>query len=306
MKNIENIIVLGAGAIGAAYASRLYDVEPGSIKILADRERIDRYKNCGFTINGKQYTFDYITPESCRSADLIILAVKFYDLEGSLRLMERCVGENTIILSLLNGISSEEIIGKYYGMEKVLYSICIGIDAVREGSCIDFSSMGRIFFGESRNEFYSEKVHAVKNLFDKCSIPYVIPADMLKVMWWKFMVNVSINQTSAVLKAPYGVFQKVKEARELMDSAAREVIELSKALKIDLNEEDLEEWHRILDSLWQNSKTSMLQDIEAGRKTEVDIFGGVVCELGKKYNIATPVNDILVKMIHILEKANLK
>jgi 2-dehydropantoate 2-reductase len=120
-------------------------------------------------------------------------------------------------------------------------------------------------------------------------------------MWWKFMINVGINQTSAVLKAPYKFFQQEKECRVIMEGAMREVIEISKKVGANLTEEDLTNWYSILNKLGPENKTSMLQDIEAGRRTEVDVFGGKVCELGRKYNVATPINDTLVKLIKALE-----
>ena len=142
----------------------------------------------------------------------------------------------------------------------------------------------------------------MKELFEKADIPYNIPEDMLHELWWKFMVNVGINQISAVLKAPYGVFQKVKDAEELMKTASNEVIQLSCKAGINLKADAINEFIKVLSKLAPEGKTSMLQDIEAGRKTEVDIFSGTVIELGKKYGVATPVNNMLYKMIKTMEQ----
>ncbi len=116
------------------------------------------------------------------------------------------------------------------------------------------------------------------------------------------MINVGINQTSAVLKAPYGVFQKLPVAYEWVEAAMYEVVVLSEKAGVFLTEEDVKKFWPILNHLSPEGKTSMLQDIEAGRKTEVDYFAGKVCELGKKYQVPTPVNDQLYKMIHIIEE----
>lgn len=116
------------------------------------------------------------------------------------------------------------------------------------------------------------------------------------------MMNVGVNQISALLRAPYGVFQKIGEARELMEMASREVIRLSERIGINLNEEDLQRYIKVLDTLRPEGKTSMLQDVEAGRKTEVEIFAGTVSELGREYGVATPVNDFLLRAIHTIEQ----
>ena len=116
------------------------------------------------------------------------------------------------------------------------------------------------------------------------------------------MMNVGINQTSAILRAPYGVYQKTGEARELMLQAAREVIPISRKEGINLTEEDLTRIPGIIDEMAPDGKTSMLQDVEAGRKTEVELFSGTVIELGKKHGIPTPVNEVLYRMIRVIEQ----
>lgn len=116
------------------------------------------------------------------------------------------------------------------------------------------------------------------------------------------MMNVGINQTSAVLKAPYGVFQSIPEARELMVSACLEVVPIANREGISLSPADVDEYLRIIDTLSPQGKTSMLQDVEAGRKTEVEAFALTVMSLGKKHGIPTPVNEMLYRMIRVLER----
>ena len=117
------------------------------------------------------------------------------------------------------------------------------------------------------------------------------------------MVNVGINQCSAVTRGRFGVFQKVDEAKKLMESAMWEVVTLSEKAGIYLNNTDVEKWYEVLYSLDPNSRTSMLEDIECGRKTEVEIFAGTVCELGEKYGISTPVNKTLLQIIKVIENS---
>ena len=303
MKKIKKIYLIGLGGIGCAYASKLQDLDPQIIKVIADKERISRYKSKGLIINNKEYDFNYVSPETIgEQGDLIIVSVKYHHLEETIKCMKNFVAPDTIILSLLNGISSEEIIGKEFGMDKMLYGMCVGIDAVRETNKIRFSSTGKVNFGEKVNLTYSPRVEAVKEIFESANISYVIPEDMIKTLWWKFMVNVGINQVSAILKAPYEIFNRVKEARELMEAAMKEVIELSQKVGINLTEADIEKFNQVLETLDPQNKTSMLQDIEAGRKTEVEMLGGQVCEMGEKYGVDTKVNRTLYNIIKSLEQ----
>jgi 2-dehydropantoate 2-reductase len=106
-----------------------------------------------------------------------------------------------------------------------------------------------------------------------------------------------------VMRASYGVFQSSPSARALMEDLMREVITLAKVAKVQLLEKDLDDWYTVLDTLSGQGRTSMLQDIEAGRKTEVEIFGGKVVELGKIYSIPTPMNQTVLRIIQVLEQS---
>jgi 2-dehydropantoate 2-reductase len=301
--SIQRVYISGLGAIGSAYASRIFEHNPGLVTVVADRDRIERYRNRGIVVNEKEYPFAMVEPEAvAEPADLILIAVKYHQLAESTRAIRRGVGANTVILSLLNGITSEAVVGEEYGMEKMLYSFVVGTDAAREGTRTRFSNLGRIVFGEKTNLIYSPKVQAVKDFFDAAGVPCQVPEDMLRELWWKFMMNVGVNQVSAVLKAPYGVFRQVGAARELLELASGEVLQIARRAGVNLVEEDIQNYLRIIDSLASQGKTSMLQDVEAHRKTEVEIFAGTVAEMGREYGVVTPVNDLLLRMIHTLEQ----
>jgi 2-dehydropantoate 2-reductase len=115
------------------------------------------------------------------------------------------------------------------------------------------------------------------------------------------MINVGINQASAVLRAPYGVFHSSPDARALMLLLMREVVALAGKVSIDLNDKDLDDWFAVLSTLAPGGKTSMLQDIEAGRKTEVEIFAGKVVALGAETGVATPANQVILHIIKAME-----
>lgn len=302
---INTISIVGLGAVGCAYINQIIKTVPiENVSVIADGERAKRYTENGVIINGQNFRFKIVTPaEKCSPADLLIFCVKFYQLEDAIEEVKNQVGPDTIILSLLNGISSEEIIGARYGIEKVLYSVIAGIDAVRVGNNAISNRLGTTYFGDRLNQpgAYSEKVLRVQEFFNYTGIQYSIPEDILKTLWWKFMFNVGINQTSAVLKVPYGVFQHVSEVRKLMVDAMGEVVVLSQKIGVNLGQEDIAEALRIIDSLTPTGKTSMCQDMEASRQTEVDIFAGTVVDLGKRYDVATPVNAMFLRIIKASE-----
>jgi len=300
--SIETISIIGAGALGSAYGGLLYDMDMRSVSFVAGGNRFERLRKEGVIVNGKLYFIPVVLPEDPSApVDLIIVAVKHHHLDDAIRDMRNRVGAETNIISVMNGIESEERIGAVYGIEKVLYAVSVGIDALREGNNVNYTNQGKIFFGETRNAFLTDRVERIQVLFDKAGIIYETPPDMMRIMWWKFMINVGINQASAVLRAPFLVFQTSGEARNLMESAMWEVIRLSEKAQVNLTEEDIRRFNEILPDLNPQGKTSMLQDVEAGRKTEVEMFAGKVIALGIKYNVPTPVNQRLFELIKKIE-----
>jgi 2-dehydropantoate 2-reductase len=304
LMTIERIAILGAGGLGAAYGSRFLSGPGFKTQFIARGERLERLRRDGLIVNGQKIDPPMIHPEDDRikPADLILIALKQHHLLGALPDLERFVSDQTIILSVMNGLDSEVEIGVRYGSEKTLYAIALGIDALREGNRIDYSTGGKIFFGDLRNDIPSENVKRVQEALDRAGIPNEVPLDMERVMWRKFMINVGINQASAVLGAPYGIFQQDPGAKAIMESLMREAIAVANAEGVALNETDLQGWYDFLNTLSPDGKTSMLQDIEAGRKTEIELFGVKVVELGGKHAIPTPVNQTLSDIIQVWER----
>ena len=299
---ITRISVIGAGALGAVYAGLFHDMDPECVSFVASGNRLERIRAEGVIVNGRRYIIPVLLPEDpSPPADLMMVAVKHHHLDAAIGEMKSRIGPKTIILSVMNGIDSEERIGAACGMEKVLYALNMGIDALREGNRVTFTTLGKIFFGEAQNPVITERVARVQALFDRAGIVSEIPPDMIRTLWWKFLVNVGINQASAVLRAPYGVFQTSSEARALMESAMREVIAIAGRAGVDLSERDITEFYKVLSTLGPKGKTSMLQDVEAGRKTEVDMLAGRIIMLGKRYGVPTPVNQRLYDSIRAME-----
>jgi 2-dehydropantoate 2-reductase len=306
MKEINNVAILGAGAMGAFYASKFFRAFPSSTVLVARGSRYDKLKGEGLVVNGKPYSIPVVHPdETAPPADLVIVALKNHHLPEAGRDLKNIVDDRTTIISIMNGLDSEEYLGSIYGADKLLYSVAVGTDAVREGNSVKYTNEGKVCFGEAENSQPSERVLRVKEALNRTDIPCEIPLDMMRVLWWKFMINVGVNQASAVLRAPYGVFLSSPDAKELMDTLMLEVIMLAQRVGVDLKEKDLDDWYRVLRSLSPAGKTSMLQDIEAGRKTEVEVFAGKVVELGKTHNIPTPVNQTLLNIIHVLEQSGM-
>lgn len=300
---IKTVSIIGLGALGILFGNHLSKKMPKeNLRIIAGTDRIKKYESNQLYCNGELCTFNYVTPEEiCEPVDLIIFTVKYSGLKNAIQAVSNQVGKHTIILSALNGITSESIIGEAYGMDKILYCVAQGMDAVKEGNELKYHNMGMLCFGEREPGIISQKVKRVSEFFEKMEVPYEAVTDMYKRQWGKFMLNVGANQTVAVYESNYSEILREGEARNTMILAMREVIALSEKDGISLTVADLNYWLKVLGTLSPEGKPSMRQDMEARRYSEVELFAGQVLELGEKYGISTPVNRKLYDRIKFIE-----
>jgi 2-dehydropantoate 2-reductase len=289
--------LVGLGAVGAGYGSQLLAAGL-NVQVVVDPRRAERYRGQPTIVNGVAYDFP-IAIGAAEPAELAIVAVKSPALGEAIELLRPRVGAGTVILSLLNGVDSEAVLAEAFPQATVLLALTVGIDAVRHGREVSYTSLGRVMFGEPTNIGEpSPAVRRVAEVLQAAGIAYVIPDDMRHQLWWKFLINVGINQVSAVLGAPYAAFQSADSpAREAMIAAQREVIAVANAKGVALSEADLDAWLEVLATLGPDNYTSMAQDALAGRPTEVDIFGGRVSQWGRDHGVPTPVNDLLVQLL---------
>jgi len=294
---IKNVIICGLGAVGLTYASKLKNI--CNLKILADKARIAKFVKNPPRLNNKEVELNFITPEDFEKQDLIIISVKNESLNSAIRDIKNFVGENTIIMSLLNGITSEEEIAEVYGKNKVVHSYFVGHSAVRENNNVTQDGVGKIVFGTPFTE-NKKSVLDLENFFSKNNIDYEIPENILYSMWLKFTLNIFSNQLSAIMNLTFGELKNEKIlsiAKELI----KEVQKLAKAENIKGYEHLEKESIKLLSLMCDEGKTSMLQDILAKRKTEVDIFAGEIIKLGKIHKIPTPYNEVIYRIIKKIE-----
>lgn len=301
---IKTVSIIGLGALGILYGHHLAKKMPKeNLRIIADFDRINRYEKEHLYCNGERCEFHFVTPgEVTQPADLVIFTVKYSGLKDAIRAVHNQIGEHTIILSALNGISSEAIIGQTYGMDKVLYCVAQGMDAVKIGNKLTYDHMGILCFGDQEPGIISPQVKRVAEFFENMALPHEVVTDMTRRQWGKFILNVGVNQTVAVYEGNYGTIQRDGEARNTMIAAMREVLALSEKEGIFLTEKDLDYWLSVLAVLNPEGKPSMRQDMEARRISEVELFSGTVLELGKQHGVPTPVNQKFYDRIISIER----
>lgn len=290
---MKKVIICGLGAVGLTYAVKLKD--KCDLRILVDEDRFLKFQKQKPVFNGAVQEFEYLLPQDSFKPDIIIISTKSDGLKSAIQNIKNFVHKDLIILSLLNGISSENEIKSAYSSAKVLKSYFVGHSAVRKGNSVTQDGVGEIVV-----EFEPQIVE----FFKKCNINYSCPIDINYSMWLKYTLNLFSNQASAILNMNFGELKENKNFINFAKNIIKEICSIAQAEGIK-NLENLEkDALDFLSRMCDEGKTSMHQDILAGRKTEVEIFAGEVIKLGKKYGIETPYNQIMYEMIKILEEKN--
>lgn len=303
MRTINKISLIGLGAMGVFFAPRLAKAYGDNFHIIAGGERKKRLEERGVTINGVNYKFPIIAPEEkCEPADLILIGVKGYSLQQAIEDIRNQVGQDTLIISLLNGVDSEDKLIEAFGEEHVLYGYMRMSIVMKDGKADFDPYWGKVHFGEKLNREYSERVLAVKEVFDKADIPYEIDEDMLRGIWFKFMCNIGENMTCALLGLPFGGFHKSDHANWIRINSMREVAAIAQKKGIDIGEKEIEKQNQTIMTIPYPNKPSTLQDLEAGKHTEIEMFAGTVVRMGRELQIPTPICEMFYHGICALEE----
>lgn len=302
---MRTVALIGLGAMGSFFAPRLLEhLGAENFQVIAEGARKERLEKRGISVNGVAYRFPIRTPEEGRPVDLLLIAVKDTGLDQAIRDIRGFVGPETQILCVLNGVESEERVAAAYGWEHVLYSFMRVSIVMRDGAAQYDPRGGAVQFGEARNEILSQRVCAVRELMDFCEIPYRIPQDMIGAMWFKYACNIGENLTCALLGIPFGAFLRSESASALRLSAMREVQAVARARGIEIPEEKLLRQIETIRRIPFGNKPSTLQDIEAGKKTEIEMFAGTMVRMGREAGVPTPICQMFLWGIRVLEEKN--
>lgn len=304
---LRNIYIIGMGALGVLFGQQIKKHLPsgGSLKFIADEERLSRYRSLPTSCNGELCNFEFADSRTTgETADLILFATKTTGLSAAMESVKNYVGEQTLLLSVLNGISSEKDLAERFGDENVIKCIARGMDAVKLGDDLRYHNMGVLVFGAGEYEPQKqEKVAALHAFFTETQVPHILSDDIDHTIWNKFMMNVGLNQSMMVYETNYGGMQQEGEARSMMLAAMQEVVELSRYENIPLTEDDIRSALAPLDTLSPDGLTSMRQDALSHRPTEVESFAGTVLKLAEKHSLDTPANRFLYDKIRSMEAA---
>ncbi len=302
MQPIKTVGVIGVGAMGVLYADQFTRaLGPEHVLVLADAKRVERYRREGIYLNEERCSFQYADAASVAGpVDLLLFAVKFSGLEDAVETCRHLVGPDTILLSVLNGIRSEQVLSDAFGAEKVVWCVAQKMSAQKQGNRATCHQPGELAVGVPAGQD-TARLRRLTDFFDSIGFTYTLPADIRLHKWGKLLCNTGCNQAAMVYSCGYAELQTPGPARDAMIAAMREVVLVANAEGVPLTEQDVTDWVQVIDDFAPEGAPSMRQDGMAHRKSEVELFAGTIRRLGAAHGVPTPVNDWLYQRVQEIE-----
>lgn len=303
---IQSVAILGAGAVGCYVLWGLADKAAANslqLGVVAESSRAERLRQNGCTINGQVYHPQVWTPQQAHGVDLLIVALKYGALPGALDSIRTIVSERTVVMSLMNGVDSEELIAAQVGAAHVLSALIkVASHRTEDGVRFDPETTIGIIYGELTAPFDSDRVQAVRALFAETGIHFRVTEHIREEIWSKFRLNVCNNLPQAILGAGVGCYSDSAHIKAISDGLRRELEAIATAKGIDLSKAAAAPTYG--STVPPTARYSTLQDLDAGRHTEIDMFSGALMRMGRELGIPTPYNEYTYHMIKALEEKN--
>ena len=301
---IGNVVIVGKGALGLLFGNLIAQARGAEhVAYLMDDARYE--KNRGFqpTVNGVPCELRNVPASEAVPADLVIVATKTLGLDEAIRSMAGAVGPDTCIVSVLNGLDSEERIARVYGWDHVVLCVAQGMDAGFIGTAFTYTHPGMLCMGPAPDTLPGT-VERIGAALEAAGIRVVYEPDIRRRLWVKFMLNVGINQTCMVYGGTYrSVVEPESEQLRCYVAAMREAMACARAEGVEVTEADLVEMVELAASLNPHDMPSMAQDRKNKKPSEVEAFAGTVIELAEKHGILVPQNRWLYRRVHEIEAA---
>ena len=308
MNKIRRVMIVGLGALGTLYADAFQKTENTEVFVLVDEERKQRYEKDGRILNGEKCSFNYVLPKTSDAEkepmDLILVCTKSNGMHMALNMIEGYVGDDTIIASLMNGVSFEELAIEKYGADHVIYMVYLG-DGVKNlnGEVYD-TNINNLFFGSLGNPNDDEQVGLLDEFFSRAGIGYGIKEDMLYDYWRKCILIVSFNEACAVFGTDYSVFHNAPEAMTLAKGLLKECIPVARAAGVKNADEYMDDISATAMNIDPACMPSIMQDRLMKRRMEVDILADEIIRRSRLLGLKTPYCDMVSLILNVINKQN--
>jgi len=306
------IAVLGAGALGCAMGSCLSEAGHNVWLINRRQDHVQAMREHGLIVrvNGQDRTVPVNAAQTADEiakqmgyVDLVIVLVKSFHTREAITSAQSIVGQDTVVLSLQNGLGHEDVLAEVVGRDKVLAGkTYAGGVMLGAGQIIRGTEGKETYIGELNGDI-TPRVEHIAHAFNEAGLITHISDNIMGTMWEKLLVNVATGALSGITHLTYGDLYQVPEVKACAVAAVQEAMAVAKANGIRLTTDDPEQpWIKAAAGLPPEFKASMLQSLEKGSITEVDYVNGSVVRWGQKCGVPTPVNATLVACLKGIER----
>ncbi|MDN3017421.1 ketopantoate reductase family protein [Paenibacillus sp. BSR1-1] len=299
-------LVVGAGAVGGYFGGRLQEkgedvtflVRESRKKQLTETGLVIESIHGNVTLNPKTI----IAGEEAGSFDVILLSTKAYHLEEAMESITQYVGEETIILPLLNGILHIDKLVDMFGEERVIGGLCfIETTLDKNGRVIQTSEKHDLVFGERTGE-RSDRVLKMEDSFSGSNIAYRLSENINKDLWNKYLFISTMSGITTLMRAPIGPILEQASGRATITQLLKEIVSvinsigapLPKAIDIQIKNQ--------IDGLGYSMKSSMQRDMEKSLPVEADHLHGYLLEIARKEEISVPVLESVYANLKVYEQ----
>jgi 2-dehydropantoate 2-reductase len=290
---------MGAGGVGGYYGAVLAQAGE-DVTFIARGAHLQALRQRGLKVESQakgNFALEKVQatdkPADIGPVDLILMATKAYDLEAAAASLKPCLGPNTVIVPLLNGVDIADRIASAVGKAYVLGGMCqISASIVEPGTIRIVGPLNKIVFGELAGGT-SPRTEAVFQALQKAGINVELSPQVLVDIWNKFLFITAIGGVCTLTASVLGPVRGDPDTRALLVGVLEEGHALAKQLKIPLKPSVVQDILGNLDKLPEGSKPSMLLSLEQGGKLEVDALNGTAARLGKQLGVPTPINQFI-------------
>ena len=300
------ILIIGAGGVGGYFGGKLAKAG-NDVTFIARSEHLKQMKTNGLTVNSILGNFhvDNIKAtdkiNDVESPDLILIAVKAWQISSIAHELKLIIKPNTTILPLQNGVSAIDELKEHLNQKNIIGGLCRIISKIESPGIINhFGANPTIIFGEIDNS-KTERIKSLKNLFDNAGIASNIAVDIHSEIWKKY-ISICISGLLAITKTTYGELREQKETRQMMIELFAEIYQLSQKMGIKIEPDFIDKTIAFIDTLPYESTTSLSRDVWEGKPSEIDCQNGTVVKLAEKFGVDVPVNRFVYNCILPMEK----
>ena len=309
-----NILVMGAGAVGSAVGGFLG--QAGHRVALVGRDpHLAAIRERGLRIEGiwgehlirGLSTFTNVCEVPRERFDLVLITTKSYDTGDAARQVLPWLSEDSLVISLQNGLGNVETISEMVGDSRAVGGRLIFGIRIPEAGRVEITVYAdKVMLGSPSHQVDFARLEAIAGAFTQAGVPAEATLEIEQFIWGKVFYNCCLNPLSALLEVTYGELSEHPETRQIMTSVIEEIFAVAGAKGVALAWRSPLEYQKIpLGRLVPDTyahHASMLQDVMRGKKTEIDALNGAIARLGEETGIPTPVNLMLTQLIKVKER----